>query len=94
MSPFEIKAAWSSWTMVVYFPYKHDTLNQHRLNVVPKSAMLAGQLNSIESEVHSGYSPNAGRNRCFSGVLQSHLLSIESLKSGDVYTLRNHKLRR
>ena len=73
MAPSEIKAAWSLWTMIVYFPYKHDTLNQHRLHVVPKSAMLAGQLNSIGSKVHSG------RNMCFSGVLQSHLSSIESL---------------
>ena len=94
MSPSEIKAAWSSGTMVVYFPYKLDTVNQHRLNVVPKSAMLAGQLNGIWSKVHSGYSPNAGQNRCFLGELQSHLLSMESLPSGDVYTLRNHKLRR
>ena len=29
--------------MVVFFPYKHDSLNQRQLNVVPKSAMLAGQ---------------------------------------------------
>ena len=49
MSPSEIKAAWSSWTMVVYFPYKHDTLNQPRHNFVTKTAMLAGQLNSIGS---------------------------------------------
>ena len=40
--------------------------------------------------VHSKCSPNAGRIKCFSGALQSHLLSIESLPSG-VYTLRNHK---
>ena len=40
--------------------------------------------------VHSGYSPNAGRIMCFSGALQSHLFSIESLPSGGVYTLRNH----
>ena len=43
MSPSEIKAGWSSWTMIVSFPYKHDTFYQRRLNVVAKSAMLAGQ---------------------------------------------------
>ena len=43
MSPSEIKAATSALTMAVSFPYKYDTLNQRRLNVVPKSAMLAVQ---------------------------------------------------
>ena len=36
--------------MVVSFPYKHDTLNQRRLTVVPQSAMLAEQENSIGSK--------------------------------------------
>ena len=40
MSPSEIKAACSAWTMVVFLPYQHDTLNQRRLNAVPQSAML------------------------------------------------------
>ena len=43
MSPAEIKAAWLSWTVVVFSPYKHDTLNQRRLNVVAQSAMLVEQ---------------------------------------------------
>ena len=33
-----------------FLPYKHDTLNQRRLNVVPQSAIPAEQRNSIGSK--------------------------------------------